>query len=503
MRKYILIGLMGFLLSACSDFLEEYSQDQFHPQSAMDLNELLIGSGYWDDELRIPELEASSDDVKEYLTGDAGTGNSQRGFFTWQENPWYDEEDEVWSSIYENIGVANSVITQIEEYPSDTLYNRVKGEAYFIRGASYFFLANLYALPYEEATASTTLGVPVKTTEYVEDVPMVRQRLDVVYDVIVSDLREAITNLRGVVQPTIFRANEWAAHALLSRVYLYMGRYEEAIAECDSVLDAHRYSVYSLNGFSTADSCFTAAARPEMIFTQGGYSNVIRAITNQGTIAEVVNYESYGMFPSTELLGLYNRANDYRFDAFFFTREVNTRTGYRACYKTKFDDLYGVSDFGTLRISEVILNKAEALAMLGRDGEVPAALEALLNGRYDENPRLPASGQELVEWIRDERRRELCFEGHRWFDLRRYAVAPQYRSTKEIVHVTYICPNMLQQSMVDPSEVYRLAPFDQDNRKWCFPIPGYETVLSDQMIQNERYESEYENYDETQHEQYL
>ena len=82
MRNLFLIGCLSLLFSACSDFLEEYSQDQFHPTSALDLNELLIGSGYWDDALKFPQLEALTDDAKEYLQGNEGDGNPQRGFFT-------------------------------------------------------------------------------------------------------------------------------------------------------------------------------------------------------------------------------------------------------------------------------------------------------------------------------------------------------------------------------------------------------------------------------------
>lgn len=47
-------------------------------------------------------------------------------------------------------------------------------------------------------------------------------------------------------------------------------------------------------------------------------------------------------------------------------------------------------------------------------------------------------GEDLVNLIRDERRRELCFEGHRWFDLRRYAVNPKYPLTDyKIIHGVY------------------------------------------------------------------
>ena len=49
------------------------------------------------------------------------------------------------------------------------------------------------------------------------------------------------------------------------------------------------------------------------------------------------------------------------------------------------------------------------------------------------------TGAELVQQIRDERRKELCFEGHRWFDLRRYAVCTDYPYSKQITHVFNRC----------------------------------------------------------------
>ena len=47
MRKYILLGLIVALTASCSNFLEEYSQDLSKVESYTDLDELLIGDGYW------------------------------------------------------------------------------------------------------------------------------------------------------------------------------------------------------------------------------------------------------------------------------------------------------------------------------------------------------------------------------------------------------------------------------------------------------------------------
>lgn len=97
------------------------------------------------------------------------------------------------------------------------------------------------------------------------------------------------------------------------------------------------------------------------------------------------------------------------------------------------------SDIGTIRLAEVYLNKAEALAMQDRDEEAAAVLKELRDKRFitGTNHEITETGKELIDKIRWERRWELCFEGHRWFDLRRYAVSPKYADSKEIRHACY------------------------------------------------------------------
>ncbi|WP_187376692.1 MULTISPECIES: RagB/SusD family nutrient uptake outer membrane protein [Butyricimonas] len=502
MKRISLYLIIGLFLMACSDFLEEYSQDQFHPTCALDLNELLIGSGYWQT-IAFGGLEALSDDAREYRNGNfQGNPPSTYGFYTWAEFPYYDQDDAIWNNLYKSIGTANAIIEKIEEYSSDSLYNKVKGEAYFIRGASYFFLANLYAQPYAKEKASSTLGVPLKLVHWVVGKDWDRSPLDEVYEVVVSDLQMAATCLAGVSQPSVFRANENAAYALLSRVYLYMGEFENVIAMADKVLERNEYSVSNLAGVSS-DSCFMNVAASEIIFSQGGRLCAIRDIANQGTDEFPywhTTYQSYCVMPSKNLKQVYT-LEDYR-PGVFFRKNENTRFPeiQYPCYKEAYDASKPLSDYGTIRLSEVILNKAEAEAQLGQEN-VAKTLENFLRGRYEEIPVLPVAERDLVEWVRDERRRELCFEGHRWFDLRRYAVDAKYPFTKEILHVEYYQNENLYIGM-EPRNVYRLAPYDEDNRNWCLPIPENETKLSTLMTQNERVSTSVIVYDKEKHEQY-
>lgn len=151
-----------------------------------------------------------------------------------------------------------------------------------------------------------------------------------------------------------------------------------------------------------------------------------------------------------------------------------------------------VFDSFLLRSGEIYLNKAEAQAMLDQADAINTMKE-LMNKRYADH-KLPVidglSGKELIQFIREERRKELCFEGHRWFDLRRYAVSPKYPETKAITHVIFKPgTSLMDKAPYDRS--YVLQPYGEDNA-WVLPIPEEELVFNNGvMVDNpERIERE-------------
>ena len=133
----------------------------------------------------------------------------------------------------------------------------------------------------------------------------------------------------------------------------------------------------------------------------------------------------------------------------------------------------------SLRLSEAYLNYCEAEAMMAKAGNAAgqaaaiSALNQLRKNRFapaDFVPVSVASADELVQFIRDERRRELCFEGLRWYDLRRWGM-------KEIKHVWY--PNANEKT------TYTLTEKDL---MFAVPIPdeamGYNAVLEQNKLPN-------------------
>ena len=186
-------------------------------------------------------------DETEIMTNSVASASGQLGpvylfgYYTWQEDVarnfdgdicWDDSQD--WETLYKFINITNTVLSLIDEQEAMTNedkreVSRIKGEAYFLRGAYYFTLANLYGKPYAPATATTDLAVPLKLSEFVEDKVYERASVREVYEQVISDLLAAEEYLKDVPEESVVRAGHTATCLLLSRVYLYMQNYEEAL----------------------------------------------------------------------------------------------------------------------------------------------------------------------------------------------------------------------------------------------------------------------------------
>ena len=518
MKKYYMI--LFFAIScvtflSCGDFLQEYSRDLVYASSCTDLDEIMIGDGYMQ---RMPEgsygstsitysrtshyfphLHVMDDDVEEFVSGYfsetslISPASWCRNLYTWQEEPFMtlsnspiDNYD--YARLYKHIGYLNVIISYVKEFQDDPeeLRRRVLGEALFLRGAYYYLLVNLYAKPFSKETADSDLGVSLNLTEYIEDKHFSRDPVSHVYKQIVKDLKGAAENLAGIKQPTIYRADEQDARLLLSRVYLYMGEWQLAIEECDKIIE-QKVTLYDFNELARGQVINTSKS-PEIFFTQGS-SSVQILMTDDWMKPAIGRYRV-----SDELYNLYFKYADQGvvdLRANFFFKRSEKESGKYLCIKgTKaYNGATSVFDAFVMRAAEVYLNKAEAQAMLDQT-EAKNTIKILMDKRfaYNQSPNISnLSGQELVNFIREERRRELCFEGHRWFDLRRYAVSPKYSHAKEIVHKVFDAASSYGGAGVYKG-TYVLKPYPNDNA-WVLPIPDRELVFNEGVtVDNEKRE---------------
>ena len=480
--KIIYSLILITLFSGCGKFLDQYSQDLVIPKTVQDLDEVLLGNGY------LPRKEVSElskgglawwlqlldDDINTVTEQVAVRGLFEMdrfyfGYTTWQLEVGrsYDgltirNDDADWSELYRRINATNIILSEINNMPQNTdkdklTAERIKGESYFLRAKYYLMLVNLYAPAYNPATANLDLGVPLKLTHYVEhdnkkESQFERSSVASVYNQIVTDLKQSVELLAANKQAKTYRASKAAAMILLSRVYLYMQDWENAALLAQQALDQN--SVLFNYGTLTADASAISIENPEIIFTQGPL-NVQNVMTARGGDFCVTN-DLYSMFSEA----------DYRKNL-FFAKELYTDS---IALSRKFKrgiQISPVSDLYMVRTSEAYLNLMEANVMLHKTSEARILLDRFRTYRMKTIPTDSYAEMELAQQIREERRKEFCFEGHRWFDLRRYAKNTIYPYKKEIER-SYAVYNWDDKNKPVKTQVYKL---NIDDLAYTFNIP--------------------------------
>ncbi len=449
MKQYInLLGVCLLLFSACSDFLEEKSQDLIIPKSVKDYQEFLFGEAYIRDETQIHTyLDIMTDDVKENISGSflgSDARSSGYGYYTWQAEP---EEtvsgalnaDQAWATYYHSILICNITLNNIGEMEgSNAEKEDLMAEAYALRAYCYFMLVNLYGQPYQAETAETDLGVPINNVVGMEDRKFTRESVATIYRQIDSDLEKAIAYFESSnLNKNYFRWNLPAVYLLASRVSLYKKDYDKTIEYASAVLKTHP-QLYDLSTMNNNDY-FLNEKNPEILFTYGYY-----LVTYYAWLAKC-------NFPiSAELSALYGN-NDWRLSHFFYKRgSVYT------AQKSEISSTTGVYGYA-FRTAEAYLNRAEAYAEKGDKENALQDLKTIRESRLKTYVAIEADSQEeLVLRVREERRRELCFEFHRWFDLRRW-------DRPRLVHT--FTPDIKQPAIV---EKYVL---EKDDLAYTLPLP--------------------------------
>lgn len=306
----------------------------------------------------------------------------------------------LWTVSYQGIDRANNVLAGISKAAdlSGALASQYKGEALFVRAVHYESMVRWFG------------GVPLVLTPSAgvgEESLVARATQAEVYAQIVKDLEEASTLLPAGKRQGL--ATKGAADALLARAYLEMGDYAKARDKAQALIGNSAYSLPS--SFTTT---FSAKHSGESIF-EVQYTSL-----NRNSIAFWFYPQElggrWGFSPTTELYNLYG-AGDTRRDA-SIRITANKRYVYKYPRISTGDD-----NLILLRLAEMYLIRAEANARLGASDATVLADINVLRTRAGAAP-VTASGQAaLLDAVLAERRLEMAFEGHRFFDLRRLGKA--------------------------------------------------------------------------------
>ncbi|PCI06294.1 MAG: RagB/SusD family nutrient uptake outer membrane protein [Flavobacteriaceae bacterium] len=399
--KYIAVLFMTSFI-ACDDYLDIDPIGQIIPITVTDYRSFLTTAYATTKEHKVLSTYRG-DELS--LKDDALGIEQYEDVFIWNDvNPSPFVRSFAYAGFYNTVFYTNHVIDNKDIMTGEQEeIDQLVGEAYALRALQYFELVNLYAVPYNKATATTDIGVPI-TTHYDSDKTYPKQTVQVVYDLILSDIEASENLLTTVVQPLGFnyRFSVVAIQSFKSRVFLYQKEWQKSLDASAAALEINA-NLMDLN--TSADMMPSEYNSVESILALE--TVVSFDMSNNASISDV-------------LINSYNATTDLRFDLYF----VNVKGDYKT--KKSAHDKFKC----TFRVAELYLNKAEALAELNEQALAETTLLALAEYRYTtqglEDYTATINGLSLEDLkieILEERKRELAIEGHRWNDLRRTSQA--------------------------------------------------------------------------------
>ncbi len=347
--------------------------------------------------------------------------------------------------------------------------NTIKAQALAIRAMVHFDLLRYFAADYDRN--STALGVAyVKTYDVTAKPP--RVTVKETYDNIFSDINASIAafNAGNPSSGDLSRIDINAVNALKARVSLYAGLWQDAVDASTGVIDQ-----FPLADISDFPGIWTDDNTEEVIW-KVNFSSVSDGTPYENVFFARGNKSLYR--PTLTIDGLYDAANDVRHDVYI--GNVGTFNGishaprlavikHRGKSPASADEGGGFVDWKVFRVSEFYLTRAEANYELGNESAALDDLNALREARIIGFVPGTESGAALLDAIKLERRKELAFEGHRFFDLKRWDRTTIDRCGEAD----------------SPSTICNL---DHSNaRAWAWPIPESEINANPSMQQNPGY----------------
>ncbi|MCG8578288.1 MAG: RagB/SusD family nutrient uptake outer membrane protein, partial [Bacteroidales bacterium] len=278
----------------------------------------------------------------------------------------------------------------------------------------------------------------------------------------------------GIEPTTKWHPSVMAFDLLMSRVALYQEKWSEAIEYADRVI-----ANGTLTKLSTPHYSIINENNDDII-----YSFLQRDDNIDDVMAVAASISETWFQVSPKLLNLYH-TNDIRKDLYFVTRYNGGRimvASYKRFFQSNIKEgvkaRYTALGWQNFRVAEAWLNKAEAMAQQGNASAIEL-IKTLHSYRFNDasGVEYPTDIDAVLDYVLDERLRELCFEEHhRWFDLRRMKNRPEI----EHVYSTY-------DSEMRPvsTQRYILSP---DDTNYTLPIPLVERD-NNHLIKN------YERYD--------
>lgn len=404
----------------------------------------------------------------EAITGGDGSrpGLVELDAFTY--TPRTEEFNAFWKLQYNGITQCNLVLDNLPKVEMNAARrDQIRGEALFLRSYYYFMLAQVFG----DVPLITRILPP-------EQLKMPRTPKAQIYALIQADCEEA-ASLLPATQPAseMGRATKGAAYALAAKAFLYENKWDKVLEYTGKVKDLGVYDLmadYEANFRKETQNNAESVWEIQHAHLELGVGNFL----NQWWMSRKLN--GYGFAEATAAYFNSFEAGDPRRR---FTVASNNEPYFGSIWKPSFSSTFygprkylqdtasvsqpadGDINYTAIRYAEVLLWEAEALNELGRTAEAQVPLERVrararaqaANPATALPPVMTADQVEMRQAIRQERKAELGFELHRFFDLVRWGIA------KDV-----------------------LSGF-QAGKHEVFPIPQTEMDLNTQLVQNPGY----------------
>ncbi|WP_164126587.1 RagB/SusD family nutrient uptake outer membrane protein [Sphingobacterium luzhongxinii] len=399
MKNYVVYLFIAVLLilAGCTNFLDEKPRKGLViPQKIEQLQSLLRKENESTQDPRYGEI--STDD---YYWNEADLNSKSEQIincYKWKKENMFGQSPVIdWLYHYRFIYYTNTVLEKlpaIHPVGRDIAeWNKAKGEALFYRGKFLYDVAIIWASAYNTPDREKLLGIPVRLNTNFNE-PSYRASLQDTYAQITKDIEESVSYLPEAAEH-VTRPSKVAARAMAARIYLSMGRYEEALVHAEEVLKV-KSELLDFKALSPTVSYPFSIFNKEVIF----HSSFQMSMNN--------------IFLNPDLLHSYDNA-DLR-KSLYFVFQNNGKVNFKGSYVGRSALFCG------LAVDEMYLIAAECRLRSGDLDKAKSYMEYLLQHRFSsgEAPSVVHfSSEQLLDFILAERRKELVFRGLRWSDIKR------------------------------------------------------------------------------------
>lgn len=424
-----------FLTVGCDDFLDQAPETFQTPQNFFEtedqINEAIagiyntnrglmsVGGDHW----RFGENRSDNSSFQFNAADRGGINNEEVDLFLMlSANP---NLGSYWNTTYSGISRANFALENIDgvSFNNETIKNVRKGEILFLRSWFYFNLVQLFGdVPYVTSAGDTP--DEILSDEFLERVPVSQ-----VYANILADAQLAIDFLPGRADTETGRATRGAALMLKAKMHMVLQEFQAAAALLEEMqglgysLQADYASIFAPDNKNNSELVFET----QYSFALGQGSDFITNFVPFNSSSDILGENGPAGSrggqnqPTQNLINLYDD-EDARFlhNISFYDDGTTVEP-----WMSKFNFGFVAVGPNTQDVNFPMFRYADALLMLAEcyeetGGGDPIPLLEQVRGRSMPDPDLsPEEASDLEQTIADERRRELAFENHRWFDLLR------------------------------------------------------------------------------------